>query len=819
MKPSEKEKMRLNVLKSYGIIDTPPEYSFDKIVALASIICNTPMALITFLDDKRQWFKARKGIEIQETPKELSFCQYTIQQNGIYEVQDAKSHPLFKSNPYVDGREMKIRFYAGVPLQGTNQQNLGTLCVIDESPTSLTDTQREALMLLADQIMSLLEMRKSIMQLTSEVQRLAEDKLKSIELELNTYKDALDKTAIVSILNIKGTLQYVNEPFCATSGYQRHELIGRHPRMLNSGHHPDQFFDELWAQLRNGIIWEGELLNQKKDGSQYWVKSTIVPFFNASGVAHKFMAIEMDITDQKSIGEELRKAKLTAEQALKIKENFLANMSHEIRTPLNAIIGFTDLLMATNLDTRQRDYVDTVRIAGDNLLHIINDILDLSKIESGKVSIQMATFNLEEKLRELIKVMQVKADEKQLLLTLNYDPKAPKLIDSDWPKLNQILINLLANAIKFTQQGSVTLSVSCKEKNNNRCMILFDVSDTGKGIPAHKISTILERFEQEDENILKEYGGSGLGLNIAKALIELLGSTLQIKSEPGKGSSFYFYTWASQAIHQTLDLTKPMQEEQFDFPEMTILLVEDNVLNQKLIINLIERIKGRVVVANDGQEALQRMHDHLYDIILMDLQMPVLDGYQTAEIIRQTNKFTPIVALTAYSNNDEREKCLSVGMNDYMTKPFKSNDFYVMLKRNITIDPTEILNETLGQIPKNSLVDLSFLYEHSFGNKEFEKNILELFLHEMPNEVSKLKSAAAQQELQQVREIAHKMKSTVSFIGANDLREILQQIENQAKSSNFNQDEVNRNLKYITEKLDEIYPELEQILSKNYKML
>jgi signal transduction histidine kinase/ActR/RegA family two-component response regulator len=388
-----------------------------------------------------------------------------------------------------------------------------------------------------------------------------------------------------------------------------------------------------------------------------------------------------------NILEDYTEAKETAEESTKLKEAFLANMSHEIRTPMNAIIGFSDLLYKAILGEKEREYVKTIKSAGENLLTIINDILDISKIEAGMMTFEEHTFSVNEIFKSLNVMLMGKIKEKGLELIFTCDEQVPDNLLGDPTRLTQIIINLTGNAIKFTRKGNINVHakvIRCDRANTspeqgegNVC-IEFSVSDTGIGIQQDKLEHIFERFRQAESHTTRKYGGTGLGLSIAKNLVELQNGTLSVMSELKIGSVFTFCIPYKRSV-EVLQATG-ITGEKFNMDELSrlnILLVEDNQLNVKLILSLFSEYNLKPDVAENGSIGIEKLKEKQYDIILMDMEMPVMNGYEAATFIRDELKDTiPIIAMTAHAMAGERERCLNLGMNDYISKPINANSLF-----------------------------------------------------------------------------------------------------------------------------------------------
>lgn len=422
------------------------------------------------------------------------------------------------------------------------------------------------------------------------------------------------------------------------------------------------------------------------DGRETWASTVKLPMRDAAGEIIGTFGLSRDITERIQVENELQQAKETAEEASRAKSDFLANMSHEIRTPLNGVIGMIDLLLDTSLTDEQKEYAEMARKSAAVLLEIINDILDFSRIEAGKLELEQVDFGLNSIIDDIYHILSIKAHRKNLELVCRIDPGLPLLFSGDPGRLQQVLTNLVDNAVKFTRQGKVELHVSLeKEAEAGPVVLRFTVKDTGIGIPAHQLSFLFRAFSQVDGSYSRKFGGTGLGLVISKQLVELMGGQINVESEPGKGSTFWFtLPLKKQAEHSGGILDEgvsrvwrlpPPDISKERRMQVRILLAEDNPINQKLVIRLLDKLGYRVDAVTSGLEVLEKARAAHYDLVLMDIQMPEMDGIEATRRIRcfsqcATAAQVPIIALTAHAIKGDREKCLAAGMDEYISKPF-----------------------------------------------------------------------------------------------------------------------------------------------------
>ncbi len=519
------------------------------------------------------------------------------------------------------------------------------------------------------------------------------------------------------------------------------------------------------------------------------------------------LAVSLNKTDaaRKAVELKLTLAKTVAEDAEKMQEQFLANMSHEIRTPLNGIRGMTTLLMDTRLDVEQRDFANTIKYSSDNLIVIINDILDFSKIKAGKLNLEEIDFSLHEVLANTSKVFKHRLSEKHLFFKISKAEDVPDGINGDPNRLSQILINLLGNAIKFTHVGGIKLHIDVKERNADQVCIRFAITDTGIGIEEAKLESIFESFQQGSIETSRKYGGTGLGLAITKNLVTLQHGLIEVKSEINKGTTFVFSIPYSTCKSDAFVFSKAKDPDAYIgiFVDKRFLVVEDNVVNQKVISKVLQKAGSFVDIANNGLEAIERLKQQTYDLIIMDLQMPEMDGYATSRYIRkELNLKLPIIAMTASALKGEKEKCIAMGMNDYVTKPFEFSFIYDRIRF--------LLSETSSGAPlepapeKKEYFDISLLI--AMEDDDFTLEIISMFLSSTPDDIACMQKMNKEFNYDGVNKLAHKLKSTAGVLQAFDLLHNLTEIE---KSIHENSTE---RLTYLLEASMGHYKKMEQPL-------
>jgi len=597
--------------------------------------------------------------------------------------------------------------------------------------------------------------------------------------EIEDLKNTLDQIAIIIIIDNKRNIVSVNDKFCEASGYSREDVVGGHYNFLRSSYHSREYWLKLRRTISEGKIWRGEMKTEKKDGSFFWTDTYIVPFYDEMGNILQFIVIQSDITARKKLEKDLRQAEEIALNSAKIKEDFLANISHEIRTPMNAVLGFSRLLLQTDMGKQQSDYAQAIYGSAENLLVVVNDVLDFSKIESGKFELEKIEFNLLKNINDTLNILSTSIKAKNLELVLDLAENLPQYIIGAPNRIAQILINLLGNALKFTKTGHIKLSVKLKEDN----LLLIEVADTGIGIPKEKLEIIFESFTQAENYTTRVYGGTGLGLSICQKLVSLMGGEIFVDSKMGEGSTFSFTVPFEVAVapkKQELEQRKPLA--QISINGANILVADDNILNQELMTIYLSLLDCNYDLVSNGQEALDLAMKNKYDLILMDIQMPIMDGLAATALIREQDQSTPMIAMTAHVLKKEKQKCFEIGMNDYLGKPFKKEELYEMIIRHISheVDLVELAPKSKGEDNSDEIsveLSISQLSEEVGGDEDLVKHMLLVFKDEVNNFFETLKKAMAEHDIDKIGVVAHKIKPNFELLQLHYLMKVAAEIE------------------------------------------
>jgi PAS domain S-box-containing protein len=527
------------------------------------------------------------------------------------------------------------------------------------------------------------------------------------------------------------------------------------------------------------------------------------------------VVVARDITEQKKAEKELIEAKVfaelateiaeeekrnaesatvIAENAVKAKQQFLSNMSHEIRTPMNAIIGFTKVVLKTDLTEKQKEYLSAIKMSGDALIVLINDILDLAKVDAGKMIFERIPFRLSASISAILHVFETKIQEKNLELVTEYDANIPKVLLGDSVRLHQIILNLVSNAIKFTSKGKITVSVRLFDEDEETATVEFAISDTGIGIDESKMDTIFDNFQQATSGTSRLYGGTGLGLAIVKQLVEPQGGTLNVESKINEGSTFSFtLNFAKTALDSEFETENIEMETEFN--NIKVLVVEDMPLNQLLMKTILDDFGFERDIAENGKIAIEKLQEKDYDIVLMDLQMPVMNGFEATKFIRNILKLKlPIIALTADVTTVDLAKCTAVGMNDYIAKPVDERILYnkiVGLVKNPIYQRENPNNLEVMKINQKGSVEvkysnLDYLKVRTKSNPKLMKEMISIFLQQTPPVLEAMRQSVLDKDWLLLAASAHKIIPSFSIMGMSpDLEKMARQIQEDANVGKF----------------------------------
>ncbi len=644
---------------------------------------------------------------------------------------------------------------------------------------------------------------------------------KEMENELRKLAQTVEQSPeSIIITNVDGEIEYVNQASVRTTGYSRNELIGQNPRILQSEKAKHEAYPAMWEALRNGQHWKGEFKNRHKDGHEYIELARIAPISMSDGTITHFVAVKEDITEKKRLAKELddhrhhleelvekRTAQLAeasekAEAANRAKSAFLANMSHEIRTPMNAIVGLTHLMQRDNPTPEQADRLDKIDSSIMHLLSIINDILDLSKIEAEKLSLETSNFHIDaifDHIHSLFKEQLEPMD-----LTIEVDRSGvPEWLKGDLTRLRQALLNYVSNAIKFTECGTISLCAKVLEDDGDEILLRFEVTDTGIGIEPDKLSGLFEVFEQADASTTRKHGGTGLGLAITRRLAQMMGGEAGATSVPGRGSSFWYTARLGRG--QATQVTTPSSNELSAEAKLRshchgklILLVEDNAVNREVAVAFLKGVGLAVDTAENGRVAVSKIRTNSYDLVLMDIQMPEMDCMEATRIIRLMpgKEDLPILAMTANVFEEDRQACLQAGMNDFVAKPINLDNLFSKLDMWLTKnDPANdvVLHSSTASpnlppitphgeespINRNALAVI-------FGDDDKQHlEFLQEFIDESEKDIAGIGTAYKERDATQLCFHAHTLKSPSRTVGAEDVAELCLGIETAGRDADW----------------------------------
>jgi len=548
--------------------------------------------------------------------------------------------------------------------------------------------------------------------------------------QAESAKFALDQHSLVSIADLKGNILYVNDKFVDVSGYQESELIGKKHSILNSNDQPKSYWLKMHKTVLAGNVWHDEVRNRAKNGSYYWVDTTIVPTYDDDKKIIGFTSIRTDVTQQKEILDKLAIAKEQAESATEAKTQFLATMSHEIRTPMNGVIGMTNLLLDSPLNKEQHNFAKTVKYSAESLLTVINDILDFSKVEAGKLELEPLEFDLALLLHDVGSSIAFQAHNKniELICPANVIPNQSFIADPG--RIRQILNNLIGNAVKFTSEGEVSVCCKIQKNTDQRTKLLFEITDTGIGLSDKQQSNLFERFTQADNSTTRKFGGTGLGLSISKQLVELMNGEIGCKSAEGKGSTFWFTI-------EVVETSTPRPNKTFDnLKNKKILVVDDNSTNRALLGELLTKWQVEHTLVDGGHKALEKLTEESskgspYHIAILDMQMPQMDGFTLGTKIKNDSKLTKdtrLMMLTSQGKRGDADRLKAAGFNGYLNKPIDQTVLYNTLMTMLGINLSEkklVTSNSSRELPQFSARIL--VVEDNAINQKVAQGLLKKF--------------------------------------------------------------------------------------------
>jgi signal transduction histidine kinase/ActR/RegA family two-component response regulator len=667
----ENEFERLLALARLNLLDTPPEPEFDAITALASRMLGAPICLVSLIDSKRQWFKARVGLEATETPRDVAFCAHAILGSDPLVVPDSAADERFADNPLVMGAP-HVRSYVGVPLVTAEGHALGTLCAIDNCPRPWTEANIADLRMLAGLLMGKIADREKLA------------KLAATQAELVRVSEQLDHTSrffreVTGIVGAGGwRLRIADHALEWTAEtWKLHAVPEDYVPDLATAiefYAPearDTIRDAVEAAIDFQQPYDLELPLIRADGQHTWVRAAGRPVV-VDGRVTEVLGAFQDVSEAVHARAQMQDLAIAARAAARAKEQFLASISHEIRTPLNGVLGLTNALARTDLSGAQREMVSLLQGSGESLERMLTDLLDLTKIDAGHLRLENRPFDLGTEVRRAAEVFKVRADEKALAFRLDIDPACEAQFIGDAVRLRQIVANLTANAVKFTAEGEVVIALSLSRATRRRpAQVVLRVTDTGIGFTPEAAARLFQRFEQADASIAGTFGGTGLGLSICKALVDQMGGTITATGRPQQGATFTVSLPLPRAAVTAVTEAAP---EELSQVALKLLLVDDNAVNRRVIALMLEPFGINILSVDSGAAALEAFADHWFDLVLMDMQMPGMDGLEATRRLRAMEiahgqPRTPVLMLSANVMESRQRAAAQAGCDGHVSKP------------------------------------------------------------------------------------------------------------------------------------------------------
>jgi PAS domain S-box-containing protein len=632
------------------------------------------------------------------------------------------------------------------------------------------------------------------------------NKVEPTKTQRSQYARSLIEASLDPLVTVstEGKITDMNEALANITGVTREKLTGTDFfDYFTEPQKAREIYQEVFAKGFVAdyplTIRDGKLTDVLFNGSVYK---------DESGNVLGAVIVARDITEQKRTEKELTEAKVfaelatgiaeqaknkaematqTAEDAVKAKQQFLSNMSHEIRTPMNAIIGFTKVLLKTEVSAKQKEYLTAIKMSGDALIVLINDILDLAKVDAGKMTFEQTPFKLALSIAAMLHMFEPKIQEKNLELVKEYDNRIPEVLLGDPVRLHQIILNLVSNAVKFTTKGKITVSVHLLDEDEEKVTIEFAVTDTGIGIPENKIEKIFENFQQASSRTSRLYGGTGLGLSIVKQLVEPQGGSIRVKSKIDEGSVFSFIL-NFEKTNAKVEAEIEMLELDEEIKNIKVLVVEDIALNQLLMKTLLDDFGFEQDIAVNGKIAVEKLKTKSYDVILMDLQMPEMNGFEATEYIRKTmNSDIPIIALTADVTTVDLAKCKAVGMNDYIAKPVDERILYSkiigLVRKPVSTKHGIVTGNENGQSKRAKCIDLAYLIHRTKSDPKLMMEMILLYLEQTPPLIRTMKESFRDKDWRSLYAAVHKMIPSFSIMGISiDFENMAKKVQDYAST-------------------------------------
>ena len=625
-------------------------------------------------------------------------------------------------------------------------------------------------------------------------QRQMQAEINKKEVVLKQYVEAIPDG--IMVINSEKEIVLLNQSGKEMLGVEKGQFDKLDTLMQNvSLYYPDQANSTIPADMLpvskalHGSKTVANKLNIVINGLVKNLESNVSPIYETSGEVASAITVFRDITDRVNYQTTLENARLLAEKSLRVKDVFLSNVSHEIRTPLNAIIGFTNLLEAEEKDVKNLEYVGYIQLASRNLLELINDVLDFSKIEAGHVQLEKTATSLSGLIDSVSVLIGQRAIEKGIKYEVSPAADLPKIVETDHLRLTQVLLNVCGNAVKFTENGLVKLSVEpVADIRNEHQLVRFTIEDTGIGIAQGKIDEIFERFVQASESTTRLFGGTGLGLSIVKSLVDLLGGTIRVTSVPNQGTKFVIECPFRILSNDAYSKSEPaLSVSTTNLPKLNILIAEDNLLNQKLLRAIFEKLGFEFAIVGNGSEAIELLEQESFDLVIMDLQMPVMDGYTAIKKIRNEISDTlPIITMTAHALVGEKEECLAIGANSYISKPFKQDELISTIlqvtgKDSAAGNTDHIFKERKSSPISNTMLNLSYLNEITGGSEELRDELIAMFASESTTQLMVIRNAYESRDAHKLAQAVHKYRSSLFSVGMLDTADKYKAIEASVK--------------------------------------